>query len=87
MIRAARWRSLNLLDFEKPKSAVAAAQRTARQKDHAYHDVDDVIDFAEHQQVANGEHVVGARPQKPAADSQQQVNKSEDDAESACAPR
>ena len=75
------------LVFEKPKSAVAAAQCPARQEDHAQQNVDDVIDFAEHQQRADIEHVIGARAQKPTADSQQQINNSEDNAESARAAR
>jgi len=66
---------------------LAAAQRTACQKDYAQQDVDDVIDFAEHQQRAHIEHVIGASSHKPSHDTEQQVNNSEDDAESACAAK
>ncbi len=43
----------------------------------------DVIRLAEHQQRADGEHVVGTCAQEPAADTQQKIDEAKQQTESA----
>src|SRR5207302_7546876 len=71
------------LDRGTKSNLVSSAQRSTGQEDHTEQNMDDVIDFAEHQERAECEHVIGARAQEPTAYSQQQIDNSKDNAESA----
>ena len=58
--------------------ALASAQHSPGKENDSEKNVNDVIHFAKHQQRSETEHMVGPRAQKPTADSEQQVYKTED---------
>ena len=88
---ARRNRALSLPIYQRPDEAskllFALTQRPTGEERYAHNHVDDVIHLAEHQERAEVELMAGASAQEPSAQTQRQINQTEQKAESARAAR